>query len=644
MCGGNLDVQEGMTVCECEYCGSTQTLPSLDDEKKINLFTRANRLRSACEFDKAFGVYESVVAEFPEEAEAYWGLILCKYGIEYVDDPKTGKKVPTCHRSSFDNVLEDENFEFVMEYSDPASRAIYREEAKVIEALRVGIIEVSSKEDPYDIFICYKETDLMGERTFDSVIAQDVYDALTEKGYRVFFSRITLEDKLGQEYEPYIFAALNSAKIMLAFGTDYEHYNAVWVKNEWSRFLSLIEKGEKKTLIPCYKNIDAYDMPKEFARLQAQDMGKVGAIQDLVRGVGKIIGATATQPQNDAFNRGSAEGAALVQRGNMALEDGDFAEAEGHFERALDANPSDAFAYLGLFLAKQRLKSLSDLADKGWELDEHREFRRAEQFADESLAVEIKKVKDANLTKIKRVEFVSVLKNYNKTMLYDLKKTAFVHIMESSMSGEKEARNIYMDLLNRGLISKTEYTNFLERIFIVKGIATILGDYEMHSNSIYTMPQLNKYKRSDVLEVLKELLQYNLIEKHPRGYCLAATEEEKALFREKKKKLEAELEEKRKKLEAELEEKKRLEQEKLEAKLEEKKRMQREEIERKIWEDNERKQRDAERKKEEKKVALSEEKMALQKELANLKGLFSGRRRKAIEARLVEIEDEFKQL
>ena len=32
------------------------------------------------------------------EAEAYWGLVLCRYGIEYVNDPATGKKVPTCHR------------------------------------------------------------------------------------------------------------------------------------------------------------------------------------------------------------------------------------------------------------------------------------------------------------------------------------------------------------------------------------------------------------------------------------------------------------------------------------------------------------------------------------------------------------------
>ena len=141
-------------------------------------------------------------------AEAYWGLVLCKYGIEYVDDPKTGDKIPTCHRSSFDSVMKDADFEMVMEYSDTLARGVYRKEAKAIEQLRTAIIDVSAKEEPYDIFICYKEADENGERTIDSVIAQDVYDALLEKGYRVFFSRISLEDKLGQEYEPYIFALI----------------------------------------------------------------------------------------------------------------------------------------------------------------------------------------------------------------------------------------------------------------------------------------------------------------------------------------------------------------------------------------------------------------------------------------------------
>jgi len=220
MCGGDLTLTEGSSTAECEYCGSLQTVPLADNEKKLTLFARANRLRIACEFDKASGVYESIVADFPEEAEAYWGLVLCKYGIEYVDDPATGKKIPTCHRSSFDNVLKDTNFELAQENADVVARKVMREEAKAIEEIRRGIVAVSNNEEPYDIFICYKETGYDGKRTLDSVLAQDIYDALTEKGYRVFFSRITLEDKLGQEYEPYIFAALNSARIMLVVGTD----------------------------------------------------------------------------------------------------------------------------------------------------------------------------------------------------------------------------------------------------------------------------------------------------------------------------------------------------------------------------------------------------------------------------------------
>ncbi len=199
MCGGDLELIPGSSVAECEYCGSRQTVPSADSEKKLTLFARANRLRFACEFDKAYGVYESIVADFPEEAEAYWGLVLCKYGIEYVDDPATGKKIPTCHRSSFESVMEDGNYDQALENADVVARGVYREEAKQIETLRRSIVEISSKEAPYDIFICYKETDPNGERTLDSVMAQDVYDALVQKGYRVFFSRISLEDKLGVE-------------------------------------------------------------------------------------------------------------------------------------------------------------------------------------------------------------------------------------------------------------------------------------------------------------------------------------------------------------------------------------------------------------------------------------------------------------
>lgn len=370
MCGGDLFLMEGQSVAECEYCGSKQTVPAADNEKKLIQFERAERLRKNCEFDKAAGLYEAIVSDFRQESEAYWGLVLCKYGIEYVDDPATGKKIPTCHRSSFDSVMDDSNFEQAMENADELALRVYRQEAKQIETIRKGILEVSSSEKPYDIFICYKETDSNGDRTVDSLLAQDIYDALVSKGYRVFFSRITLEDKLGQAYEPYIFAALNSAKIMLAVGTCYEHYNAVWVKNEWRRYLKIVAQDKSKYLIPCYKGLDAYDMPKEFAHLQGQDMGKVGAIADLLRGIEKLIPC---QKSNTVIVQekvvvgnvgGSNKIASLLDRGNMALEDGDWAKADSFFEDVLNNDSKNAQAYIGKTLAQERCRTMDALVRK----------------------------------------------------------------------------------------------------------------------------------------------------------------------------------------------------------------------------------------------------------------------------------------
>ncbi len=48
MCGGDLNIMEGASTATCDFCGSVQTIPKADDEKKLALFARANRLRSAC--------------------------------------------------------------------------------------------------------------------------------------------------------------------------------------------------------------------------------------------------------------------------------------------------------------------------------------------------------------------------------------------------------------------------------------------------------------------------------------------------------------------------------------------------------------------------------------------------------------------
>ena len=390
MCGAPLPLTPGVTVTTCDFCGREQTIPSMDNEKKLTLFARAERLRTACEFDKAAGVFESIVAEYPQEAEAYWGLVLCKYGIEYVDDPATGEKIPTCHRSSFDSVFDDPDYEQVYDNADVVSRKVYRTEAKRIEDIRRSVVAVSNNEVPYDIFICYKETAENGDRTLDSVLAQDIYDALTAKGYRVFFARITLEDKLGQEYEPYIFAALNSAKIMLAVGTDFEYYNAVWVKNEWSRYLKLMAKDKGKHLIPCFKGLDAYDMPKEFAKLQAQDLGKVGAMQDLLRGIEKIlprqkeVTKEIVKEQVVVQQTVNTLTAPLLQRAFIFLEDGKWNDANTYCEKVLDLEPENAQAYLGKLMAEQKVKKQEQLRDCAEPFDHSDNYQKACRFGDEA--------------------------------------------------------------------------------------------------------------------------------------------------------------------------------------------------------------------------------------------------------------------
>lgn len=398
MCGGTIEVTEGQKVVTCEYCGATQTVHSFDNEKKITFFKRAEALRFKCEFDKAAGVYETIVSEFPREAEAYWGLVLCKYGIEYVDDSKTGKKIPTCHRTQFASIYEDADYLNVLKYADVVAKSIYEKEAKEISKLQKSILDISSKEDPFDIFICYKENDIKGNRTKDSVLAQDIYDELISKGYRVFFSRITLEDKLGTQYEPYIFAALHSAKVMLHITTSDENSESVWVRNEWSRFLSLIADGQKKTLIPCYKDITAYDLPEEMQNLQGQDMSKLGAMQDLLRGVEKILNKkTSVKVEKTIVEASGSNGSydGLIKKGHTYLRNHKFDDADRTFDEAIRISEMPGEAYLGKVLAEYQFTSVDELMETASEdVVDSDNYVLAKEFANDQFAKQLKEIED----------------------------------------------------------------------------------------------------------------------------------------------------------------------------------------------------------------------------------------------------------
>ena len=393
MCDATLKFNPGDSVTECEYCGTMQSLPKYDDERIGNLYNRAEHYRKNNEFDKAQALYEEIVNEHPQDADAYWSVVLCKYGVEYVEEPGTNKRVPTVNRTQYTSVFDDENYKEALKYADEKQRSVYEEEAKEINEIQKGILEISKKEEPFDIFICYKETDENGRRTLDSVLASELYEILQKEGYKVFYARVTLDDKFGVAYEPYIFAALQSSKVMIAVGTKPEHFEAVWVKNEWSRYLALIKNGAKKTLIPAYKDMDPYNMPMEFAHLQAINMGELGFQQDMISGIRKLM-AEGDSAVGAAAVAASINVAAVLERGFLYTEDKDWEKAEECFEKVLNVAPQNAEAYLGKLLVDLQVSTKEGLLTCGQIFDQNANYKKIIRFGDAEIKAFIKRAAD----------------------------------------------------------------------------------------------------------------------------------------------------------------------------------------------------------------------------------------------------------
>ena len=115
MCAGSLEIAVGANIATCEYCGITQTLPKLNDDRRATLYDRAGHFRRSNEYDKAMAMYETILNEDNTDAEAYWSVVLCRYGVEYVEDPITRKRVPTCNRTQFTSIFADEDYKKAIE-------------------------------------------------------------------------------------------------------------------------------------------------------------------------------------------------------------------------------------------------------------------------------------------------------------------------------------------------------------------------------------------------------------------------------------------------------------------------------------------------------------------------------------------------
>lgn len=232
---------------------------------------------------------------------------------------------------------------------------------------------------------------------------------------------------------------------MLVVGTKIEYFEAVWVKNEWSRFMKLMKNDRSKMLIPCYRDMDAYDLPEDFAHLQAQDMSKIGFINDVVRGIKKVL---TPKEEPKAVEKTVVENITassnvepLIERAFMFLEDGKWESADEYCEKVLDLNPKCAEAYLGKLMIEHSVRNKDELATCSAPFDTSENYNKIVRFGEKSLIEEldsfIEQIKERNEQQRLENDYIS----FKKMMKQSKTEDEYKKVAKSfeGISGYKDA-------------------------------------------------------------------------------------------------------------------------------------------------------------------------------------------------------------
>jgi|GEM_PF-2523067 len=408
ICGGEIQPNEDGRIGKCLYCGAVQTLPKEKDDKVSNILNRANDYRLNCDFDRAIYEYEKVMELDETEPEAHWGLFLSKYGVEYVKDNMTFSYKPTLHRISSISVFDDVDYQATIKYASDISAIQYKQDAENIENVMKELLLISTNQEPYDIFLSYKELDdVTRQRTIDSNLAYELYNALTAQGYKVFFAPKSLGVGL---YEPKIYSAIITSKVMIVLGTQPQYFNAVWVKNEWSRFAELVENGENKVIIPVFRDMEANQLPSRIAKYQAYDMSNIEFLPSILN----VISQSVSKNSKVAYNKDASAEDVYLERGFLALEDGNFSQADSFFENVLNLNPHNSQAYFGKLMVEMKITKQEQILTSPKNLSEYKNFEKAVRFADYQLKTTLLKYEEDvsfSLNQIKYTKCVEELKN-----------------------------------------------------------------------------------------------------------------------------------------------------------------------------------------------------------------------------------------
>lgn len=355
-CGGPLTYSADGLEAACPFCGNRYNFRGGKTEAVLLALSRADAYRKNCDFEEAAREYSVILESCPEDAEAHWGLVLSRYGVEYVADENKGGLFPTCRKVIERSILSDENYLCAIKYAPEAQAQSYSQKAEEIDRLQREVKALSGRKCA-DVFMCYPEG---GE---ESAAAERLGGELERRGITVFYSGKTCG---AAENEPSVQSALYGCRYFILIVFSAQGLTRPRVKNQWSRFCD--RAYEERLTDGCcavYKNIIAAELPASFRprAVNVADYPADGYETDIADNLKLLLCEGEARAEGGAAFAGGVSSSAdelnaVLDEGRAALSRGDYVSAAAAYSRAIDCDGDCGEAWLGAFMSELEVRGI----------------------------------------------------------------------------------------------------------------------------------------------------------------------------------------------------------------------------------------------------------------------------------------------
>ncbi|MCR4779543.1 MAG: hypothetical protein K5876_00460 [Ruminiclostridium sp.] len=378
ICGGDIKPDENGAVGSCVNCGSSGMYPKGD----IKIFNRITYLRNTFKFDAAEKLAKKLTEANPADSAAYWALMLCEYGIQYVRDG--GKRVPVCRKdiSALPAPKESASYKSAAANAADDVRAKYEALADTIEDTVSLTKTILAQDKSYDVFILSPE----GVAVEDDLDGDKIYLRFTSNlNFSVFYAPELLKEADAAERAAQTTFALKHSRIMLPSFRTSSNCHDGYFEYAVKIFCAELQSSKDKLVFPIFDSsaVKFQQIPECLVYCEnvfdCSEDEFMREISDKVEAILKpevnaivpedIVTATAANKEN------------LIKRAYMFLEDGEFDTADSYFDKILDIDIEDSRAYIGKLLAECKLRNEEAIASLPQTVTDDKNFKKALRFA-----------------------------------------------------------------------------------------------------------------------------------------------------------------------------------------------------------------------------------------------------------------------